>query len=134
MNADERGFEAGPIPLNELTERVIGCAFTVSNTLGCGFLEKIYENALAHEMRKARIIFQQQHPIKVFYDGVVVGDYVADFLVDHRLILELKAVKAIEQNQIAQTINYLKAMNHQVGLILNFGKPRLEIKRLVHGL
>jgi GxxExxY protein len=132
MNADERGGSTEPMLLNLLTERVIGCAIRVSNQLGCGFLEKVYENALAHELRKAGHVVQQQHPISVLYDNVVVGDYLVDILVDGRLILELKAVKAIDEIHVAQTINYLRASVHSVGLILNFGKPKLQIKRLVH--
>ena len=73
--------------INQITERIIGCAFTVSGTLGAGFLEKVYENALAHELRKAGIRVSQQHPTPVFYDGVVVGDYIADLLVEDRVVV-----------------------------------------------
>ena len=134
MNADKRGSGCEPLTLDELTDRVIDCAMRVSNTLGCGFLEKVYENALAHELRKAALPFLQQSPLKVMYDGVIVGEYVADMLVDNRLILELKAAKAIDEIHVAQTINYLRAVDHRIGLILNFGKPKLEIKRLVYKL
>src|SRR5881397_3303355 len=79
--------------LNSLTERIIGCAFKVSNTLGCGFLEKVYENALVHELRKNALNVEAQHPINVIYDGVVVGEYYADILVVDMVILELKATK-----------------------------------------
>ncbi|MEO0964767.1 MAG: GxxExxY protein [Planctomycetota bacterium] len=134
MNADERGLSPSTSDVNELTERVIGCAFAVSNALGAGFLEKVYENALAHEIKKTGLTVQQQKPVEVTYDGAVVGTYVIDLLIDHRLVLELKAVKHIDENQVAQTINYLRATGHHVGLILNFAKPKLEIKRLVHRL
>lgn len=133
MNADEHRYKMADIDsINDLTERVIGCAYTVSNALGSGFLEKVCENALAHELRKQGLDVQQQERVEVGYDGVVVGDYVMDLLVDRRLVLELKAVKAIDPNQVAQTINYLRATGHHVGLIPNLGNPRLEIKRLVH--
>lgn len=125
------------MPVNQLTEQVIGCAFTVSNSLGAGFLEKVYENALAIELRQAGFDVVQQHPIQVMYSGQVVGDYIADLFVDSRLIIEVKAVKAvkgIDQVHVAQCINYLRATQHHVGLLLNFGKPRLEVKRLVHQL
>ncbi|MFN3166613.1 MAG: GxxExxY protein [Phycisphaeraceae bacterium] len=133
MNADKRGFQAA-LPVNDLTERVIGCAFAVSNTLGAGFLEKVYENALALDLRRAGLAVEQQHPVRVFYHGEVVGDYVADLFVDQRLIIEIKAVKAIDPVHVAQCINYLRASQFHVGLLLNFGKPTLEVRRLVHQL
>jgi GxxExxY protein len=79
--------------MRQLTEKVIQCAFTVSNTLGCGFLEKIYENALTHELRKAGVKVQQQHGITVYYDGIAVGEYTADLLVEGVLLIELKAMR-----------------------------------------
>jgi GxxExxY protein len=115
--------------LNRLTERIIGCAFKVSNTLGCGFLEKVYENALVHELRKIGLKADQQHPINICYDGVVVGEYFADILVDDTVILELKATAEHHEIFTAQCLNYLKATGKPLGLILNFGKPRVEIKR-----
>jgi GxxExxY protein len=113
-----------------ITERIIGCALRVSNTLGCGFLEKVYENALTHEARKCGLTVLQQVQSPVFYDGVEVGRYVADLLVDHRVIVEVKATKAIDDIHKAQVLNYLRATNLQVGIILNFGTPRLGIRRL----
>ena len=112
-----------------LSERVIGCAFTVSNTLGAGFLEKVYENALSHELRKNAIRAEQQHPITVQYDGVVVGEYVADLLVNGVLLVELKAVKQLEGIHEAQCINYLKATGLKTCLLLNFGVPKMQIRR-----
>lgn len=133
MDADKRRSE-NLMPMNQLTEMVIGCAFTVSNTLGAGFLEKVYENALAMELRKSGLPIVQQYPVSVSYDGEVVGEYVADLFVDHRLIVEIKAVKGIDPVHVAQCINYLRATKHNVGLLLNFGRPKLEVKRLVHQL
>jgi GxxExxY protein len=115
--------------LNALTERVIGCAFKVANTLGCGFLEKVYENALCHELRKSGLAVQAQHPINVVYDGLVVGQFCADLLVADALIVELKAAKDHDDIFTAQCLNYLKATGKPICLLLNFGKPRLEIKR-----
>ena len=113
-----------------LTERVIGCAFTVHNTLGAGFLEKVYENALAHELRKNNVSAIQQHPIKVVYDGEVVGDFCSDLLVEGSLLVELKAAKAKDDTHLAQCLNYLKATSLKTRLLLNFGTPKLEISRI----
>ena len=127
MDTDDRR----PDQLDGVTEGIIGCAYRVSNTLGAGFLEKVYENALALELRKAGIDVDQQVPIKVRYDGVVVGDFVADLLVDHAVIVELKAVKKLDAIHVAQGLNYLKATGCKLCLLLNFGTSRVEIKRLV---
>ena len=122
MNTDDE-------QLNQLTEKVIGCAFTVSNVLGCGFMEKVYENALAHELRKAGFDVHQQHPITVRYDGVVVGEYVADLMVNGRVIIELKAAKNLDEVHTAQCLNYLRATGIAVCLLINFAKPKVDIKR-----
>jgi GxxExxY protein len=116
--------------LNPVTEKVIGCAYTVSNTLGAGFSEKVYENALAHELHKRRLKVQQQKPIQVYYDEVIVGEYFADLVIENTVVVELKAVKALDESHQAQCINYLKASGLRVCLLLNFGKSRLEIKRM----
>jgi len=113
---------------------VIGCAFTVLNTLGAGFLEKVYENALALELRAAGLTVVQQCSARVYYNGVVVGEYCADLLVDDLLLVELKTVKALNDVHRMQCTNYLKATGLRLCLLLNFGKPHLEIKRVVHGL
>jgi GxxExxY protein len=128
MSQDESSREE----LNRITERIIGCAYTVGNKLGNGFLEKVYENALAHELRRAGIKVEQQYPIKVYYDGVVVGDYVADLLVEDRVLVELKAIKALGDIEMAQCLNYLKATNSRICLLLNFGQPRIQVRRIVH--
>jgi len=130
MNADERRFDRSE--MSQLTERVIQCAFAVSNALGCGFLEKVYENALAYELRKAGIRAEQQYGIKVHYDGVVVGDYMADLLVEGSLLLELKAVKELDNIHLAQCLNYLKATKLRLCLLMNFAKPKLEVRRVVN--
>ena len=120
------------VELDAVSEKIIGAAYKVSNTLGAGFLEKVYENALAHQLRKDRMKIEQQKPIKVFYDDVVVGDYFADLIVEGIVIVELKTARRIENIHLAQTLNYLKATGLTLGLILNFGKPRVEIKRVVN--
>lgn len=118
--------------LNELTRRIIGCAYTVSNDLGAGFLEKVYENALAYEFKTNRLCVQQQQPIEVLYQGVVVGEYVADLLVEKFVLVELKAVKAIDKIHSAQCLNYLKATGLPICLLINFGQPKIEIKRFAN--
>jgi GxxExxY protein len=115
---------------NELTRKVIGCAYAVQNELGSGFLEKVYENAMVHELGKQGIAAVQQAPIEVRYDGVQVGEYFADLFVQNRLIVELKAVKAIASEHSAQVLNYLKATGQRLALIINFGTPKVEVKRL----
>ncbi|MBI4735145.1 MAG: GxxExxY protein [candidate division NC10 bacterium] len=124
-------MDANSRRLDEISNRVIGAALTVSNTLGVGFLEKVYENALAHELRKAGLTVEQQMAIQVEYDGVLVGDYVADILVEGDLLVELKAVKALDEIHMAQCMNYLKATGRRLCMLLNFGNTKLQIKRVV---
>ena len=116
--------------LNFLTEKIIGCAYRVSNGLGCGFLEKVYKNAFAHELRKAGLSVEQQKPIIVRYDGVVVGEYVADVVVEGRVLIELKACKSLDDIHREQCLNYLVATGFPICLLINFGRPKIEIKRL----
>lgn len=115
--------------MNQLTEKIIGCAFKVSNGLGAGFLEKVYENALVHELRKNGLVAESQRPIKVYYDKIIVGEYFADILVNDTVIIELKATKNHDNAFTAQCLNYLKATKKPICLLLNFGQSRLEIKR-----
>ena len=116
--------------VNEITKQIIGCAYQVSNTLGIGFVEKVYENALAHLIRKSGIKVTQQYPIKVIFDGIIVGDFYADLLVANRVLVELKAVSTLVNEHNAQALNYLRASGFEVCLLINFGKPKVEIKRL----
>jgi GxxExxY protein len=118
--------------LNSLTEKIIGAAFNVSNALGAGFLEKVYENALAHEIKKAGLSVRQQEPITVHYDNVIVGDYVADLLVENLVLVELKAVKSLEDIHLSQCLNYLKATRLKLCLLLNFGTKKIQIKRIIN--
>jgi GxxExxY protein len=117
--------------LNSLSERIIGCAMKVQNTLGCGFLEKVYENALAHELRRSGINTVQQRGIAVHYADIIVGDYAVDLLVEDTVIVELKAAKALDEIHYAQCLNYLKATGKKLCLLINFGTPRLQIKRII---
>jgi len=127
MNADERRWE-----LDKITEKIIGCVYKVSNTLGCGFLEKVYENALAIELRKTGLKVGQQHGIQVRYDGAVVGEFAADLLIEEKVIVELKTAKILNEVYMSQCLNYLKATGLSVCLLVNFGKPKAEIKRIVN--
>jgi GxxExxY protein len=115
----------------ELTAKILEAAFTVHNTLGAGFLEKVYENALAVEFQNRGIPFQQQAPFGVKYNGILVGEYAADFVVGGAVVPELKATQAIDSSHDAQLLNYLRATGLQVGLLLNFSRPKLEYKRMV---
>jgi len=118
-------------PHRELTRTIIGAAFEVSNTLGCGFLEKVYENALAAELRSRGLRVVQQMPVRVIYKETTVGDYVADMIVEATVLIETKATP--EHNAIygAQVLNYLKATQLPVGLLVNFGRPRLDVRRYI---
>jgi GxxExxY protein len=127
MNVDERR-------LNEITEKIIGCAYDIANGLGSGFLEKVYENAMRIDLERAGFTVQQQHPIPVLWRGQVVGDYYADLLIEGCIIVELKAAKALDDIHMAQCLNYLKATGIKVCLLINFGKPQIEIKRVVRNL
>ena len=118
------------VELNKLTEKIIGCAFDVSNALGIGFVEKVYENAYAHLLRKNGLLVVQQHPIKVSFDGIVVGEFFADLLVESIVLVELKAVSELSNEHVAQALNYLRATGLPVCLLINFGKPRIQVRHL----
>jgi GxxExxY protein len=128
MNADqENALRPDHDPL---TEAVIGSVFKVANTLGSGFLEKVYENALAIELQGAGLAFEQQVPITVSYQNQVVGSYIADLVIEGRLLIELKACRALEDAHTAQCLNHLKAMGLPTCLLVNFGTSKPQIKRL----
>jgi len=114
----------------DLTEKIIKVFYKVYSKLGYGFLEKVYENAMMIEFKRAGIPAVAQAPIKVLYDSLIVGEYFADILVEDKVIIEIKASKSISKENEAQLINYLKATGIKVGLLLNFG-PKPEIKRRV---
>ena len=127
MNKDDAYYKS-------LTEQIIGCAYTVGNNLGCGFLERVYEKALAIELVDSGLSIETQEPIKVLYSGNVVGEYFADIIVEDEIILELKAVKVIENIHFAQCQNYLKATGKKLGLVINFGSERVQVKRVANGV
>ena len=118
----------------ELTEKIIGCAYRVYNNMGFGFLESVYEKCLMIELEKAGLKAESQIPITVFYDGEVVGEFVVDILVENNIILELKSVKRVFKAHEVQLVNYLVATKKDIGLILNFGEQKVEVKRKVREL
>ncbi len=126
MGTDKHRWET-----NQITEAVIGAAYKVGNTLGGGFLEKVYENALAMETRKTGLLVIQQQPINVKYEDAIVGEFVADLLIQDEVLVELKAVKALDEIHLAQCLNYLKATGLHICLLINFGNPKVEIKRIM---
>lgn len=130
----ETDFNLTQSEINAITQQIIGCGFNVSNKLGAGFLEKVYENALAYEIRKAGLQVAQQYPINVYYDGVIVGEYIADLLVGGVVIVEIKAIKQLTVIEDAQCLNYIRATDLPICLLLNFGKPKLGIERFIHPL
>ena len=113
----------------KITWDIIGCAYDVMNELGAGFLESVYEKALLLALHQKGLSALNQYPIQVQFRGKIVGDFIADLLVEQKVIVELKTVKAIAQEHKAQVINYLNATGIEAGLLINFGNPRLEIKR-----
>ena len=114
-----------------ISERVISCAFEVSNTLGSGFLEKVYENALCVELSRAGIPYFRQPRYQIRYKHEIVGNYTADLVVAEKLLIELKALSVLSKEHDAQVMNYLKASRLSVGLLLNFGTSRIGVKRIV---
>ena len=136
MNTDKRSEIADPdlitnYPEQELTGRILECAFAVHNTLGAGFLERVYSNALVIEFHRHELECQQQAALKVKYRDIVVGEYAADLLVSGWVLLELKACASLDPNHAAQIMNYLRASGIKVGLLLNFGRPKPEFRRFV---
>lgn len=112
----------------ELTEQIIRCSYKVHQELGAGFLEKVYQNALAVELTESMIPFKQEFPLNVYYRNYLVGEYIPDFIVDEKVIVELKAVSDLASPHEVQLVNYLKATGLRVGLLINFGKS-VVVKR-----
>ncbi|MCD4694717.1 MAG: GxxExxY protein [Bacteroidales bacterium] len=113
---------------DDLTKNIISCAYKVHNTLGAGFLEKVYENAMMIELKKAGLNVEQQHNIPVYYDSTIIGDYYADIIVENEVILELKAVENLTKIHEVQLVNYLQGTGIEIGLLINFGSS-VKIKR-----
>ncbi len=113
----------------DLAGKVIGLAMKVHSALGPGFLESVYHKALAHELQKAGMPFESEKPLTVIYDGILVGEFVADLLIENELIVELKAIQNLATAHEVQVVNYLVATGKDVGLLINFGAERLEFKK-----
>ncbi len=124
--------ELGELLHSEVTGRILEAAFEVINELGAGFLESVYENAMILALRAKGLRVESQAPLAVRFRGELVGQFYADLLIESRVIVELKAVKSLLPEHLAQVVNYLKATKMEVGLLLNFGSPKLEYRRL-HG-
>ena len=135
MHADAPPIAADPsrAVLDEITRAVIGAAQTVSSRLGAGFLEKVYENALAIELRRRGLRVDQQQPVHVRYGSDIVGEYVTDLLVEGAVIVEVKAVSALCESHHAQCVNYLRATGHRVCLLMNFAHAHMRFRRIVYG-
>jgi GxxExxY protein len=118
-------------PEQELTQKILEASFAVQNVLGCGFLEKVYAKALLLELRTMGLSCESEVNFRVNFRNAIVGDYCADLIVEHRVLIELKACKGLEPVHEAQILNYLKASGIRVGLLMNFGKPRQEYRRFV---
>lgn len=114
----------------ELTGKILEACFEVSNELGSGFLESVYQSALIIALKQKSLSVQAQTPLSVYFRGEQVGQFFADILVEDKVIIELKAVSALTGEHQAQLLNYLKGTGKQVGLLINFGRPKIEYKRL----
>jgi len=118
----------------EITEKIIGAAYKVHNTMGGGFLESVYEQCMLIELQKAGLAVENQKSIHVYYEDALVGEFVADLLVEDTVIVELKAVRQIALAHEIQLVNYLAATGKDIGLILNFGARKVEVRRKLRNL
>lgn len=125
MNTDEHRSD------DPLTRAILGACFEVSNTLGCGFLEHVYHNALLIELRQGGYLVESKRRLPVSYKGELVGEYEADIIVEDKVIIDVKAVKGLDSVHVAQCMNYLKATGIRVALLVNFGTPKVQYQRIV---
>ena len=131
-NRGLRGFNGLNMLYKETTEKILNASFEVHKALGPGFLESVYEEALAMEFELQGISFERQKKLDVYYKNRVVKSFYADYLVEGRVLVELKAIRTYTESEIAQVLNYLKVGRVEVGLLLNFGASSLQWKRLIH--
>lgn len=118
-------------PHSKLTEKIIGCAIEVHKALGPGFVEKAYENALICELTKVGLRYERQKPVGILYKNTKVGKHKLDLVIEDEIIVELKSVTNFCTADVKRLLSYLKATNHRVGLLINFAKPKIEVKRLI---
>ena len=119
---------------DSLVNEIISCAYAVDRKLGSGFLEKVYEKAIAIELSTFGLKIDIQRPIKVNYDGQIIGEFIADIVVEEDIILELKAVRKLEAIHFTQCLNYLRATGMKLGLVINFGGDTVKVKRIANGI
>ena len=131
LNIESQVMSAAEYPEGERTGKILAAAFAMHNTLGAGFLERVYSNALAIELRRSGLECIQGAQLKVVYRDTIVGDYIADMIVENRVIIELKACASLDPTHSAQIMNYLRASGIKVGLLLNFGRAKMEYRRFV---
>ena len=112
-----------------LTHKIIACAYKVYNTLGFGFLESVYQKAMVIEANKNHLMVEAEKPLKVYYEGVVVGDFFVDLLVEKEIIVELKSVEGLNKAHEVQLVNYLNSLETEIGLLINFGPEGVDVKR-----
>ena len=122
------------LKFKELTQKIIGCSFNVYNKLGFGYLESVYENCMMIELFKCGLNSENQKPIIIYYDEFIVGEFFADILVENEIILELKSIRSLNIMHEIQLVNYLTSIRKDVGLLINFGEKKVEIKRKVRSL
>lgn len=113
----------------ELTHKIIGCAYKVYNVLGFGFLESVYKKALVIELNKINLKVEQEKPLKIYYDNQIVGDFYVDLLAEDEVVIELKSVEHLTKAHEVQLVNYLNGLNKKIGLLINFGPTGVEVKR-----
>jgi len=130
MNANENEIES----LDALVERVVGAIYEVANVLGAGFLEKVYERALLRELVLRGLRARVQAPFSVSYKGQCIGEYLADIVVEDRLVVEIKCVDRFSNEHMAQCLNYLRVSGLKIAVLVNFQKPKVEWKRIVYRL
>ena len=113
----------------DITHKIIGCAYKMHNKLGYGFLESVYKNALALELNKAGIRYEEEKPLKVYYDNEIVGNFFVDLFADDEIIIELKSVQHLLKEHEVQLVNYLNGLKKELGILINFGPSGVEVKR-----
>ncbi len=132
MDSDPVDAELSRLQLDEMLRVISDCVHKVANVLGPGFLASVYENALSHELRKTGFSVEQHCPVQVVYDGVVVGECVADMVVNGAILIKLEAVERLEEPHLVQSLNCLRASGLRVGLLVNFGSSKVDIERIVN--
>jgi len=119
------------VEYEKITEKIIGCAFTVFNQIGSGYMDSVYERCMLIELKKAGLYAKSQHPIKVLYENQIVGEFISDLIIEESIIVELKAISQLTKIHEAQLVNYLVSTGKDIGLLINFGPEKVQIKRKI---